>query len=63
MQTTLVPAQIEHYQHQGWLIVEDFLTPDELAKLNEAVDAGVDAMGGTKVSGDVESISISFVEL
>ena len=52
MKTALAPAQIEHYQHQGWLIVEDFLTPNELASLNQAVNAGVDAMGGTKVSGE-----------
>ena len=52
MQTALNPAQIDQYQNEGWLIVEDFLTADELAVLNEAVNAGVEAMGDNKVSGE-----------
>ena len=52
MKTDLVPTEIKQYQDDGWLIVEDFLTPDELANLSDAVDAGVAAMGGTKVTGE-----------
>ena len=52
MKTDLTPAQIAQYQDEGWLIVEDFLPPDELAKLSDAVEAGVQAMGGSKVSGE-----------
>ena len=52
MKTDLKAEQIEQYRNEGWLIVEDFLDADELAELNRAVDAGVDAMGGDKVSGE-----------
>ena len=52
MKTDLTPAQIAQYQDEGWLIVEDFLPADELAKLSDAVEAGVQAMGGSKVSGE-----------
>ena len=52
MKTELAPAQIESYQKEGWLIVDDFLAPDELRALNTAVDTGVETMGGNKVSGE-----------
>ncbi len=52
MKTELAPAQIENYQKEGWLIVDDFLAPDELRALNTAVDTGVETMGGNKVSGE-----------
>ena len=51
MKTALNPEQIEQYQQEGWLIVDDFLGPDELNVLNEAVDAGVETMDRDKVSG------------
>ena len=43
MKTDLTPAQIAQYQDEGSLIVEEFLPPDELAKLSDAVEAGVHA--------------------
>ena len=52
MKTELGPEQIEHYQEEGWLIVEDFLTPDELQAMNDAVDAGVEQMGRSKITGE-----------
>ena len=52
MKTDLTSAQIAQYQNEGWLIVEDFLPPGELAALSDAVETGVQAMGGTKVSGE-----------
>lgn len=52
MKTELAPAQIENYQKEGWLIVDDFLAPEELRALNTAVDTGVETMGGNKVSGE-----------
>ena len=30
---------------QGFLVVRDFLTPEEVAALNEAVDANADVIG------------------
>ena len=52
MKTELTTEQIEHYQNEGWLIVEDFLTSDELTAMNDAVDAGVEQMGRTKITGE-----------
>mgnify|MGYP001195229984 FL=1 len=52
MKTELQAEQIEHYQREGWLIVEDFLSADELVSLNTAVDEGAATMGGDKVSGE-----------
>jgi len=52
MKTELATEQIGQYQQEGWLIVEDFFTADELRDMNDAVDAGVAAMGAYKVSGE-----------
>ena len=30
MKTDVTPEQIEFYQENGYIIIEDFLTPDEL---------------------------------
>ena len=52
MKTELNDEQVEQYQSEGWTIVEDFLTVDELSTMTDAVDAGVEAMGSDKVSGE-----------
>ena len=52
MKTELTVEQIEHHQREGWTIVKDFLTPVELAELSDAVDAGVEQMGNTKLTGE-----------
>lgn len=52
MKTALTPQQIESYQNEGWLIVEDFLTPDELRELCDAIEVSVAEMGGTKLAGN-----------
>ena len=52
MKTQLANTQIEQYQNEGWLIVDDFLNANELRALNDAVDAGVEAMGSAKISGE-----------
>jgi ectoine hydroxylase-related dioxygenase (phytanoyl-CoA dioxygenase family) len=50
MNTTLTPQQIEAYQRDGFLAIESFLTPAELAELRAAVDEAVASMGSRKVS-------------
>lgn len=52
MKTTLQAEQIEQYQNEGWLIVEDFLSAAELESMNTAVDEAVAVMGGNKVTGE-----------
>ena len=51
MKTELANEQIEHYQNEGWLIVAEFLTSDELRTMNDAIDAAVEAMRRSKVAG------------
>ena len=52
MKTELTVEQIEHHQREGWTIVKDFLTSEELEELSDAVDAGVEQMGKTKLTGE-----------
>ena len=52
MKTELYPQQIEAYQRDGCLIVEDFLNPDELAALDAAVTQGVEEMGGRRITDE-----------
>ena len=52
MKTELYPQQIEAFQRDGWLIVEDFLNPDELAALDAAVTQGVEEMGGRRITDE-----------
>ena len=50
MKTQLTSAQIQTYQDQGHLAVEDFLSPEELDEMRAAVDKSVQAMGKKKVT-------------
>ena len=52
MKTELNPQQIETYQRDGCLVVEGFLTPDELEELDAAVTEGVEQMGNKKITGE-----------
>lgn len=51
MKTAITQQQIEDYQDQGFLVVEDFLSPDELAELKSAVLKTVKELGDKKVAG------------
>ena len=46
MRTELTPDQIAFNRENGFLVIEDFLTPDELAEWREAIDEAVAARAG-----------------
>lgn len=52
MNTRVTPKQIEQYQRNGYIILEDFLAPHELAEMTEAVMDTVDKMGRKKFLGE-----------
>ena len=52
MKTALTPQQITSYQSAGWLMVDDFLNPQELEVLDLAVTQGIEAMGTSKFTGE-----------
>ncbi|MBU1820361.1 MAG: phytanoyl-CoA dioxygenase family protein [Bacteroidetes bacterium] len=49
MKTTLDAEQIQSYQENGFLVVEDFLSADELAFWREAVDEAITNRKGKKL--------------
>lgn len=51
MRDHATPAQIQHYREQGFVVVEDLLTPAEVAELRAGVDDAVARMGGDIVEG------------
>jgi len=51
MKTSLTPEQIEQYQRDGCLIIEGFLTQDELDAMRQAVDEAVKKFGKSRVAG------------
>ena len=48
MKTALTSQQVELYQREGWLILEDFLTSDELQEMCFAVGETVTQMGSNR---------------
>ena len=55
MKTALTFQQIEAYQREGWLIIEDFLTSDELEEMCSAVNGAVTQMGNDRIADGGES--------
>jgi len=49
MNTTLTDAQVQNYQHDGFLLIEDFLTAAELSFWRQAVTEAVAQRGGRKM--------------
>lgn len=49
MNTTLTKEQIERYQQDGYLLVENFLSEEELAFWRTAVTEGIEERGGRKM--------------
>lgn len=50
MRHQVTPAQIESYREQGFVVIEDLLSPAETRTLADAVDAAVTQMGKTKLT-------------
>ena len=53
MNTTLTQAQIDAYQNNGYVVIEDFLSPEELEIWRMAVTTAVTARKGQKIPGKV----------
>ena len=51
MKTELRQEQIDSYQREGWIIVEDFLDAAELQELCDGVEESVGQMGSRKITG------------
>lgn len=51
MKTTITPEQTQFYQQNGYIVIEDFLDPHELAHWREAVTEAVEQRGGRKLPG------------
>ncbi|UCH26423.1 MAG: phytanoyl-CoA dioxygenase family protein [Trueperaceae bacterium] len=51
MKTEITKAQIEDYRENGFLVIPDFLTLEELTVWRDAVDDAVAARGRTKLAG------------
>jgi phytanoyl-CoA hydroxylase len=51
MNTEITPAQIDFYQINGYVIIEDFLNKDELEKWREAVTEALQERNGQKIPG------------
>ena len=47
MNTDLTAEQIESYQENGFIKIENFLNADELEKMRDAVTESVDSMGNS----------------
>jgi len=51
MNSTLSKTQLDYYDENGFLIIEDFLTPGELEQWRTAVTQAVEARNGLKMPG------------
>ena len=50
MNTQISPAQVDDYQKNGFVVIEDFLNADELASWREAVGEAVESRGKRKLA-------------
>lgn len=51
MNTTLSQNQVDQFQEEGFLLIENFLDPDELDEWRSAVDEAVKERNGLKIPG------------
>ncbi len=57
MKTEITQIQIEQYQRDGFVIIEDFLMEEELDPWREAVGEAVQARGGQRILNKVEKVN------
>jgi len=57
MNTSITKDQIEFYQQNGYIIIEDFLSPEELNIWRNAVEAALTDRKGQKMPGKVATIN------
>ena len=63
MKTALTSQQVELYQREGWLILEDFLTSDELQEMCFAVSETVTQMRSNRIADGGKSNKALFQEV
>ncbi|MDB5110612.1 MAG: phytanoyl-CoA dioxygenase [Mucilaginibacter sp.] len=51
MNTSVSQSQIDYYQENGFVVIEDFLTPDELDYWRETVMSAISNRAGQKIPG------------
>ena len=51
MNTHVTPEQIQSYQDNGFIVIDDFLTTDELEYWREAVDEAIEERRQQKLDG------------
>lgn len=51
MNTSVSQSQIDYYQQNGFVIIEDFLTPDELDHWRQTVMSAISNRAGQKIPG------------
>lgn len=51
MKTVVTEEQSKHYQDEGWLIIEGFLSSEEVITVNGAIDACIEQMGDEIFTG------------
>lgn len=56
MRSSFTQAEIAHYRDHGFLTVDDFLTPEELTRWRELVDAAVTAVPGRQAGRNSERV-------
>ncbi|RIK38860.1 MAG: phytanoyl-CoA dioxygenase [Chloroflexi bacterium] len=57
MKTRISQQQIDTYRENGFVIIKDFLTPEELERWRAAVDAAIDARGKERILGRKEKLA------
>lgn len=57
MKTRISQQQIDAYRENGFVIIKDFLTPEELERWRTAVDAAIDARGQERILGRQEKLA------
>lgn len=57
MKTRISQQQIDTYCENGFVIIKDFLTPEELERWRAAVDAAIDARGKERILGRKEKLA------
>jgi ectoine hydroxylase-related dioxygenase (phytanoyl-CoA dioxygenase family) len=57
MRTEVTQAQIDAYQQYGFVVLDEFLTSQELERWREAVDEAVNSRGKQRILGRTETLS------
>ena len=57
MKTEVTQAQIDSYQKNGFVLIEELLTPQELETWRDAVDEAVESRGKQRILGRMDNSS------